>query len=146
MLPPRILVATDGSPAAKAAEAFAAETAVAQHASAVVIVTVNRIFIGRAPAMVPITVDEVEAGEQLVKEAAEHVREVMGDDSIPVETKVLESASEAGAIIAEAHATDVCTHIVMGARGMGGIASLLLGSTSHQVIQGAHCPVTIIRV
>jgi nucleotide-binding universal stress UspA family protein len=146
MLPPRILVATDGSPAAKAAEAFAAEMAVAQHASAVEVVTVNRIFIGRAPAVVPITVDEVEAGEQLVKEAAAHIREVMGDDSIPIETKVLESASEAGAIIAEAHATDVCTHIVMGARGMGGIASLLLGSTSHQVIQGAHCPVTIIRV
>jgi nucleotide-binding universal stress UspA family protein len=146
MLPPRILVATDGSPAAKAAETFAAEMAVAQHASAVEVVTVNRIFIGRAPAVVPITVDEVEAGEQLVKEAAAHIREVMGDDSIPIETKVLESASEAGAIIAEAHATDVCTHIVMGARGMGGIASLLLGSTSHQVIQGAHCPVTIIRV
>jgi nucleotide-binding universal stress UspA family protein len=146
MLPPRILVATDGSPAAKAAETFAAEMAVAQHASAVEVVTVNRIFIGRAPAVVPITVDEVEAGEQLVKEAAAHIREVTGDDSIPIETKVLESASEAGAIIAEAHATDVCTHIVMGARGMGGIASLLLGSTSHQVIQGAHCPVTIIRV
>jgi len=58
---------------------------------------------------------------------------------------VLESPSQAGAIIVEAHATGTCSHIVMGDRGHGGMKNLLLGATSRQVIQGAHCPVTIIR-
>ena len=145
MLPSRILVATDGSPAAKAAETFAAEMAVAEHASTVVIVTVVPEHVARGVS-VPVTAGEMEEGEALVKDAAEHVRGVMGNDSIAIETKVFRALSEAGEIIAEAHATGTCSHIVMGDRGHGGFASLLLGSTSHQVIQGAHCPVTIIRV
>jgi nucleotide-binding universal stress UspA family protein len=28
----------------------------------------------------------------------------------------------------------------------GEVASLLLGSTSHEIVRGAHCPVTIIHV
>lgn len=138
-------MATDSSPAAKAAEALAAEMAVAEHASTVAIVTVVREYPGRG-SVVSATAAETEAGEQLVKEAAEHIREVMGEDSISIETKVLESPSEAGAIIVEAHATGTCSHIVMGDRGHGGIKNLLLGSPSHQVVQGAHCTVTIIRV
>jgi nucleotide-binding universal stress UspA family protein len=145
MLPSRILVATDGSPAAKAAEAFAAQMAVAQNAGTVVIMTVVRERPSHVR-VVPATAAEMEAGEQLVKEAAEHVREVMGKDSTAIETRVFHALSEAGAIIEEAHATGTCSHIVMGDRGHGGFANLLLGSTSHQVIQGAHCPVTIIRV
>jgi amino acid transporter len=95
--------------------------------------------------VVPATAVEIEAGEQLVKDAAEHVREVMGKDSVAIETRVFAALSEAGAIIAEAHTTGRCSHIVMGARGHGGFTTLLLGSTSHEVIQGSHCPVTIIR-
>ncbi len=144
MLPSRILVATDGSPAAKAAEEFAAEMAVAEHASAVVIVTVIREHTSHV-GVVPATAAEIEAGEHLVKEAAGHVREVMGNDSLPIETRVFTALSEAGAIVAEAHATGECSHIVMGARGHGGFTTLLLGSTSHQVVQGSHCPVTIVR-
>jgi nucleotide-binding universal stress UspA family protein len=144
VLPSRILVATDGSPAAKAAEEFAADMAVAQHTGAVVVVTVIREHPSHV-GVVPATAADVEAGEQLVKEAATHVREVMGTDSIPIETRVFTALSEAGAIVAEAHATGECSHIVMGARGRGGFATLLLGSTSHQVMQASHCPVTIIR-
>ena len=148
MLPSRILVATDGSPGAKVAEAFAAEMAMAQHAGTVVVVTAVRVLGGYAALDAgagAATPEERKAGEQLVKEAAEHIRGIMGKDSIRIETKVLESLSEAAAIIAEAHETGTCSHIVMGARGRGGFDSLLLGSVSHHVIQGAHCPVTVVR-
>jgi len=112
MIPSRILVATDGSPAAKEAETIAQE----------------------------------KAAQELVDEAAEHVRGILGNDSVPVDTKVLKSLSEARGIIEEAHATGTCSQIVMGNRGHGGISSLLLGSTSHHVVEAAHCPVTIVRL
>lgn len=145
MLPSRILVATDGSQSAKAAEAFAAEMAVAEHASTVDIVTVALQHLVRGTVLPPLA-GEIAAAKKRVEEAAEHIRWMIGNDSIAIEEKVLEAPFVAGAIIAEAHASDTGSHIVMGNRGHGEIAGLLLGSISHDVIRGALCPVTIIRV
>jgi nucleotide-binding universal stress UspA family protein len=150
MLPSRILVATDGSPAANAAVTFAAEMAKTMKATELVVVSVTRTHMvgskGVPVAVLNVDPKEIAAREELVKEAADSMRMIVGGDAVRIETKVLQSLSPADAIISEAHVTGTCSHIVIGDRGHGGFEGLRLGGVSHHVIQGADCPVTVIRV
>jgi nucleotide-binding universal stress UspA family protein len=150
MLPSRILVATDGSPAADAAVTFAAEMAKTMKATVLVVVSVARKHMvgGRRIGAATLDADpkDIAAREELVKEAADSMRRIVGDDAVHIEAKVLQALSPADAIISEAHVTGTCSHIVVGDRGHGGFEGLLLGGVSHHVIQGADCPVTVIRV
>lgn len=63
----------------------------------------NRLLVCQSPLDA-----EVEAPEAMVKEVADRIRSQANDDSIKVETKVIASVSEAGAILGEAHATGAC--------------------------------------
>jgi nucleotide-binding universal stress UspA family protein len=56
-------------------------------------------------------------------------------------TRVLTSGGAASAILEAAKGADL---VVMGSRGLGGFAGLLLGSVTHQVAHHASCPVVIV--
>ncbi|MGY1843573.1 universal stress protein [Modestobacter sp. SYSU DS0875] len=66
----------------------------------------------------------------------------LGQDRAAGVTCHVAHTSPVKALIAAAGQADV---LVVGARGRGGFAGLLLGSTSDQVTRHAPCPVTVVR-
>ena len=69
--------------------------------------------------------------------------EVVGDIPCEIHTEFIEgSPAEAIIDVAKTRKSDV---IVMGSRGLGKLAGLLLGSTSQKVVAHAPCPVLIVR-
>jgi nucleotide-binding universal stress UspA family protein len=77
--------------------------------------------------------EKAQEGVQLAKEAG---LDAQGRTTV-VETSV------AGAILAEADAVDAGA-VVCGSHGYSGLKSLMLGSTSHQVLQHADRPVVVV--
>lgn len=77
--------------------------------------------------------------ENIVEEAAKRAADVA--PSVPVTTHV-HDRSPAAAMIEASEGADL---LVVGSRGRGGFAGLVLGSVSHQCASHAHCPVTIVR-
>ncbi len=153
MIPRRILVATDGSPAAKQAEVFAADQAALMAGSGPVEVVVMTAIhdvghLTQAGGAIPPSVESAEA-ERTSEAGREHIVGLLaGRDpkgAVQVVAKVQQALTFSGAIIAEAHATGSCSLIVMGNRGHGGVSEAILGSVSKDVVHRAHCPVVIAR-
>ncbi len=78
-------------------------------------------------------------GEQVLEAARARVGE-----RVPVELQLIEGPA-APAILRVAK-EDRCGMIVLGSRGHGQLAGLLLGSVSNVVAQRAHCPVMIVHI
>ncbi|MGZ4352650.1 MAG: universal stress protein [Gaiellaceae bacterium] len=77
--------------------------------------------------------------ERLLAEAVADVR--LEADGVELETAALEGRA-AKVLVDEARDADL---LVVGSRGRGGFAELLLGSVGHQCAQHAACPVAIVR-
>jgi nucleotide-binding universal stress UspA family protein len=68
---------------------------------------------------------------------------VVGKIPTEIHTELIEGDAAAAIInVAETRGSHV---IVMGSRGLGMLAGLVLGSTSHKVVSHAPCPVLIVR-
>jgi nucleotide-binding universal stress UspA family protein len=140
----RVLIAFDGS--AGATEAVALAHAVAwppQSTLRIVSVVEPGAWISPLP-RVPMTAAPVLEPELVAYHEAE--RAEIADRLAParhVETAILRGRA-ANAIIENARefAADV---VIVGSRGHGPIASLVLGSVSSEVVDRAHCPVLVAR-
>ncbi|MEV5427909.1 universal stress protein [Streptomyces sp. NPDC052701] len=140
-----VLLAVDGSPAARGAVAFAFTEAALRGAELLALhaYTSRTEHPYAAPADPPfVTYDgnrPREEAEHVLAEALAGHRERHPDVAVRhravrgrVRATLVEASSEAQLI-------------VVGARGHGGFTGLLLGSVSQAVLHHAHCPVTVVR-
>ncbi len=141
-----ILVAIDGSEHAQRALSEAIDLAQLSNARLTVMTVQQQpstLLVG-GPVVPPVdmrSLDEAmrQEHEQLLESAIEQVPQ---DVSV---VKMLVQGSPASAIIAQAR-KDGNDLIVLGSRGRGEVASMLLGSVSHQVLQRSAVPVLVVHV
>jgi nucleotide-binding universal stress UspA family protein len=136
----KILVAVDGSPDAQQALIYARDLALRDGAKVILVHAFEPVptFLGD-PWQEQVTAQHVFAGHEVVNSAAETLEEA----GLQIVVEVLEGPP-ADAILRVAEVRE-CDLIVMGSRGHGTLASLLLGSVSHRVLAHAHAPVMIVR-
>ena len=132
-----VVVGVDGSPVSEAALAFAFDAAVARGVDLVAV-----------HAWSPTAIDEELAS--LVEwdasaESAVLAERLAGWGQKYPQVAVRRTVVRDGAVRALVTASAGAQLVVVGSRGRGNAAGLLLGSVSHGVLHGAHCPVAVVR-
>jgi nucleotide-binding universal stress UspA family protein len=139
-----IVVGVDHSAGAKAALRYALEEARLRQATLRVVHAWQFGYIG-APGLeglLPAVGGELKDFRQGAAAALdETLREVVADAAVTIERRVGQG-SPAAVLVEESRGADM---LVVGSRGHGGFAQLLLGSVSQQCAQHAFCPVVIVR-
>ncbi len=135
----RILVGVDGSDDGRRALTWAADLAGRLNAEVVAVHALGLL-------------DRLTPGADLVPSES-HRAEIMRifeqewcallDDTTVPNRRLLEDGPPAMALLRVVEAEDVDL-LVVGSRGVGGFAELLLGSTSMQLVQHANVPVTVL--
>jgi nucleotide-binding universal stress UspA family protein len=137
----RILLAVDGSDHAVHATKVAAELGQCMESAELrIVVAYDPIppYLGEPNLQAAIDARLNEAQEILQKAV-----ETIGKSHLDIHTELIEgNSAEAIIEVAKTRNSDV---IVMGSRGLGRLAGLLLGSTSQKVVSHAPCPVLIVR-
>ncbi|MGJ7439702.1 universal stress protein [Aquipuribacter sp. MA13-6] len=136
--PARVVVGVDGSDVSALAVGFAFETA-ARRGLALTAVRAWEAPAPMDPALLSFLpkVEEEEMRELVASLAGERRR--FPDVDVRVE---LVNGHPAQALVA---ASDEAEVVVVGSRGRGGLAGMLLGSVSQAVLQHAHGPVAVVR-
>lgn len=142
----RILVAIDGSEHAERALSEAIDLARLSNARLTVMTVQQKpsILLVGGPVVPPVdmrSLDEAlqQEHERLLESALEQVPQEVSV------VKVLAHGVPASAIVEQARKDDNDL-IVLGSRGRGEVASMLLGSVSHQVLQRSTAPVLVVHV
>jgi nucleotide-binding universal stress UspA family protein len=137
----QVVVGVDASQYAARAAAWAADEAVERGAALHVIHAFDFAPGSALPQPEPAAVDEaVRATHAWVLAQAEHrVHEAHPDLTVVTE---LVRQTPAGALVAASRTADL---LVVGTRGRGGFAGLVLGSVSMRVAAHSHCPVVLLR-
>lgn len=141
----RIVVGVDGSGPSIDALRWAIAEAAAHHATVEAVITwsfpimaADGLSGGMVTAFNPA---EIEDSARQALETAIETACPDGDARKAIERKVVEGGA-GHALVDASKGADL---LVVGSRGHGGFAGLLLGSVSTQCVHHAHCPVTVVR-
>jgi nucleotide-binding universal stress UspA family protein len=137
----RIVVGVDGSSTSVQALRWAANEAKLRGATVDVVHAWNSPYVGELAAMAARHVDR-ENIEQEARSVLSTSVEEAGLPSDVVMERILVEGNPAAALVLRAAGADL---LVLGSRGRGGFAGLLLGSVSQQCAHHAACPVVIVR-
>lgn len=136
----KILVATDGSDNALRAARQVAEMVKKQPAK------VTLLCAAYVPSMYRDDIGS-ELAESFVddaREALQHTREVLEEEKVACDTKMVRDLRPADAILQEAK-KNTYDLIVIGSQGLSEKKSIRLGSISREVTERAHCSVLLVR-
>jgi nucleotide-binding universal stress UspA family protein len=137
-----VLVGVDGSPESGAALKYAVAEAGRRGARLRVVATYFPEYAVHGQTH-PLTASETGIEVDIEAQTRRMVEEALvGDVAAPPVDIVVAAGPAAGVLIDKSGEVDV---LVLGHRGRGGFASMLLGSVSLQCVLHAHCPVIVVR-
>lgn len=133
----KILCATDGSEHSEQAAAFAAGLA-KQTGAELIYLTVNAELLARGTRTLLLDHNEV---KKVLSSAFEAAKKIGVKNVRCVD---LSARDVGGAVVAYAEKNGV-DHVIVGSGGKSAASRLLIGSVSNDVVNKAHCPVTVVR-
>ena len=139
---PGIVVGVDGSGHSQRALEWAMHEAAVRHLPLSVL-TVHPAIVGYFGGVVT-SPQDLELTEQARAAVTAETDKVLAGLDGPHPESVTVSAVHGFPVQELVNASKEADMVVLGSRGMGGFTRLLLGSTASQVVQHAHCPVTIV--
>lgn len=138
-----IVVGVDGSAGSRAALQWAARTAAARGAGLRVVAAWHYPASAATPAGPATLPGPDEMDEQTCENLRALVREELGSGADQV--RVEAGRGPAAPVLLAAAARTDAEMLVLGARGLGGFAGLLLGSVSQHCVEHSPCPVVVLR-
>lgn len=141
---PGIVVGVDGSTGSHGALEWAARQAALQHAPLTVL-TVHPVVASHwtgNPVIGDVDQSAQEQARQAAEEATAKVTSELGEQQPTAVTVRAVSGFVAQELIDASKDADM---LVVGSRGGGGFAALVLGSVTTQTVGHAHCPVVVVR-
>jgi nucleotide-binding universal stress UspA family protein len=139
---PGIIVGVDGSGHSRRALELAMKEAAMRHAPLTVL-TVHPAIVGYFGGVVT-SPGDLELTEQTQAAVKVEADQVLAELTGPHPESVTVKAVHGFPVEELVDASKDADMVVLGSRGVGGFTRMLLGSTSGQVVQHAHCPVLIV--
>ena len=137
-----VVVGVDGSPGSRVALTWAAAEA-ADHGAELVVVNVWEHTL--LPPAGSLSVSEKyvpDPSQRTADDLVQVIKEELGDEPTVLVQPRVKQGTPAKVLIEESAGADL---LVVGTRGHGGFAGLVLGSVSQHVAAYAKCPVTVVR-
>jgi nucleotide-binding universal stress UspA family protein len=137
--PEPVVVGIDDSPVSDAAIAFAFDAAATRGAPLVAVhAWLEHFYDAQVALLVDVPSVEEQVRSVLANRLAGWTQKYPDVDL----TQVIARDAPAHALVGESRRAQL---VVVGSRGRGNLAGLVLGSVSHAVLQRSHCPVAVVR-